>query len=169
MSACVSTAGASPGLDPGAQDPEALIALLEAELATTNHEVMVLILELEQRVDEAVAELCRVSQDLLRENSERQRADEEVRSLNQELARRAELLEAAHKELETFSYSVSHDLRAPLRHILGFATMLREEAGEALGEKPSEHLNKLTESATRMSNLTDGATGLAVKRGSGNL
>jgi signal transduction histidine kinase len=161
MSICV-----SPALDSGAQDPEALIALLQAELATTNHEVMILILELENRVDEALAEVSRVNEDLLRENLERRQADEEVGRLNEELARRVDLLEAADKELETFFYSVSHDLRAPLRHILGFATVLREDAGEALGEKPREHLNKITESATRMSALIEGATALAAKSGS---
>jgi light-regulated signal transduction histidine kinase (bacteriophytochrome) len=129
--------------------------MLEAELATTNHEVMVLTLDLEQRVAERVAELSQVNKDLVAENSERRRADEDVRKLNQELEQRAELLEATNKELETFSYSVSHDLRAPLRHILGFVTMLCEDAGEALGEKPREYLKNITEAATRMSALID--------------
>jgi light-regulated signal transduction histidine kinase (bacteriophytochrome) len=149
------TACASPALEPGAKDPQALILLLEAELATTNHEVMVLTLELEQRVAERVAQLSQVNQDLVKEVSVRRRAEELVGRLNLDLKRRAGLLEAANKELESFSYSVSHDLRAPLRHILGFAKMLDEDAGPALGEKPREHLNKITESATRMSSLID--------------
>lgn len=161
MNAC-----SSPAFDIGAQSLEVLIELLQDELATTNREVMVLILELERRADEAVAELSLVKQDLLRENSERRRADEEVRRLNEELGRRAELLEASDQEFETFSYSVSHDLRAPVRHILGFATMLREDAGEAMGEKPREHLNKITESATKLSALIDDATVPPVKSGS---
>jgi light-regulated signal transduction histidine kinase (bacteriophytochrome) len=149
------TACASPALDSGARDPQTVIGLLQAELATTNHEVMVLTLELEERVAERVAELSQVNRELLRENSERQRAEEQVGKLNQELEQRAELLEAANKELETFSYSVSHDLRAPLRHILGFATMLCEDGGPALSEKPREYLKNITESANRMSALID--------------
>lgn len=144
------TACASPALEAGAKDPQTLIRLLEAELATTNHEVMVLTLELEQRVAERVAQLSQANQDLVKEVSVRRRAEELVGRLNLDLEQRAGLLEAANKELESFSYSVSHDLRAPLRHILGFAKMLHEDAGAALGEKPREHLNKITESATRM-------------------
>lgn len=139
----------------GVKDPQDLIRLLQAELATTNHEVMLLTLDLEKRVAERVTQLSQLNQDLLRENAERRRSDEEVRRLNQDLEDRAQLLETANEELETFSYSVSHDLRAPLRHILGFAAMLREDAGDALGEKPRQHLNKITESATRMSSLIE--------------
>jgi light-regulated signal transduction histidine kinase (bacteriophytochrome) len=149
------TAGSAPALESGASDPQTLIRLLQAELATTNHEVMILTLDLEKRVAERVTELSQANKDLVKENSGRRLADEQVRKLNQDLEQRAGLLEAANKELETFSYSVSHDLRAPLRHILGFATMLREDAGSALGEKPKEHLNRITEAATRMSTLID--------------
>jgi light-regulated signal transduction histidine kinase (bacteriophytochrome) len=149
------TAGASPALEAGAKDPQALILLLETELATTNHEVMVLTLELEQRVAERVAQLSQANQDLVKEVSVRRRAEEMVGRLNQDLEQRAGLLEAANKELESFSYSVSHDLRAPLRHILGFAKMLQEDVMPALSGKPLEHFNKITESATRMSALID--------------
>lgn len=150
------TAGASsPALATGEKDSENLVRLLQAELATTNHEVMVLTLELEQRVAERVSQLSKANRDLVREVSERSRAEEQVGKLNLDLEQRAALLEGANKELEAFSYSVSHDLRAPLRHILGFATMLQEDAGPALKEKPREHLDKIRESATRMSSLID--------------
>jgi light-regulated signal transduction histidine kinase (bacteriophytochrome) len=149
------TASAASALESNPKDPQTIIGLLEAELATTNHEVMLLTLELEQRVAERVVDLSQVVKALRTENTERQRADAEVRRLNQDLEQRAGLLEAANKELETFSYSVSHDLRAPVRHILGFATMLHEDAGPALGPMPREHLKKITESANRMSALID--------------
>lgn len=149
------TACASPALDAATKDVQTLVALLQGELATTNHEVMVLTLELEQRVAERVAQLSQANQDLVKEVSVRRRAEELVGRLNLDLEQRAELLEAANKELESFSYSVSHDLRVPLRHILGFAKMLQEDAGSTLGEKPREHLNKITESATRMTSLID--------------
>jgi light-regulated signal transduction histidine kinase (bacteriophytochrome) len=145
----------SPALASGENDSETIIRLLQAELAVTNHEVMILTLDLEKRVAERVAQLSQVNKDLLQENSERRRADQEVSRLNQDLEQRAELLEASNKELESFSYSVSHDLRAPVRHILGFATMLQQDTVPALAEKSQEHLDKIRESATRMWALID--------------
>jgi light-regulated signal transduction histidine kinase (bacteriophytochrome) len=151
----IMTAGPAPALDAATKESQTLVGLLQAELATTNHEVMVLTLELEQRVAERVSQLSKANGDLVREVSDRRRAEEQVSRLNLDLERRAGLLEAANKELEAFSYSVSHDLRAPLRHILGFATMLQEDAKPALGEKPQADLNKIKEAATRMSALID--------------
>jgi light-regulated signal transduction histidine kinase (bacteriophytochrome) len=72
-----------------------------------------------------------------------------------ELQRRGELLEAANKELEAFSYSVSHDLRAPLRHIDGYASLLRRAVGGSLDEKPARYLQTISESAKRMGQLID--------------
>jgi light-regulated signal transduction histidine kinase (bacteriophytochrome) len=149
------TTSPSPVLDDSTKDPRTVVGLLQAELATTNQEVMLLTLELEQRVAERVTQLSQANRDLLREVSDRRRAEEEVQKLNRTLEQRAGLLEAANKELETFSYSISHDLRAPLRHILGFATMLHDDAGSTLSEKPRQHLEKIKESATRMSSLID--------------
>ena len=137
------------------KDPQTLIGLLQTELSTTNHEVMLLTLELEQRVAERMAQLSETNAELVKEIAERRRAEEEVKQLNRDLQQRAGLLEAANEELETFSYSVSHDLRAPLRHILGYATMLHEEANPALGEKSQQHLTRIKQSATKMSTLID--------------
>ena len=137
------------------KDPQTLIGLLQTELSTTNHEVMLLTLELEQRVAERMAQLSETNAELVKEIAERRRAEKEVKQLNRDLQQRAGLLEAANEELETFSYSVSHDLRAPLRHILGYATMLHEEANPALGEKSQQHLTRIKQSATKMSTLID--------------
>jgi signal transduction histidine kinase len=70
--------------------------------------------------------------------------------------RREEDLKAAIKELEAFNYSVSHDLRAPLRAIIGFSQALVEDAGESLDEGSRSHLNFIVHGALRMSHLIEG-------------
>jgi signal transduction histidine kinase len=72
-----------------------------------------------------------------------------------ELERTNRSLEAANGELEAFSYSVSHDLRAPLRHVVGFAQMLEEHAREAFDERGRHYLHTITKSANHMARLID--------------
>jgi signal transduction histidine kinase len=81
--------------------------------------------------------------------------EKEIGILNKELAKRADELETSNKELESFAYSVSHDLRAPLRHVVGFSELLQRHAAEALDEKSRRYLKTILESATRMGNLID--------------
>jgi light-regulated signal transduction histidine kinase (bacteriophytochrome) len=79
----------------------------------------------------------------------------EVLALNTALERRAAEVEAANKELEAFSYSVSHDLRAPLRHIDGYIEMLLDESRDVLPEKARSHLDVIVDSSRRMGTLID--------------
>jgi signal transduction histidine kinase len=72
-----------------------------------------------------------------------------------ELERTNRSLEAVNAELEAFSYSVSHDLRAPLRHVIGFAQLLQEHAHHAVDEQGREYLQTITRSASRMARLID--------------
>ena len=108
------------------QDPEELILLLQQELRQTNHEVLLLNLELEKRVDERTA-----------------------------------ALEAANKELEAFSYSVSHDLRAPLRAIDNFAKILAEDFSAVLPGEAQDLLNRIVKSAGKMSKMIEDLLRLA--------
>jgi PAS domain S-box-containing protein len=75
--------------------------------------------------------------------------------LEQRVVDRTAQLESANEELQAFSYSVSHDLRAPLRHISGFVEMLQKEAGPSLSEKSLVRLKTISQSANRMGHLID--------------
>ena len=136
------------------QNMQSVVNMLQEELQATNQEVLLLTLELEQRVAERTAELSRANQELRQEVAERLQAEQIIKHLNNDLECRAELLQAANEELEAFSYSVSHDLRNPLARILGFAELLKSNP-EALEEKDLQHVERICEAAAQMAALID--------------
>ncbi|MBI4287842.1 MAG: GAF domain-containing protein [Chloroflexi bacterium] len=96
-----------------------------------------------------------------RDITERKRAEEEIKGLVAELSRRATDLEASNREMESFSYSVSHDLRAPLRSMDGFSTALLEDYADRLDEQGKDWLRRIRASSQLMAQLIDDILGLS--------
>jgi light-regulated signal transduction histidine kinase (bacteriophytochrome) len=105
-----------------------------------------------QKQDEQVLRALMASQ----EEVQRMNADLEAR-----VAERTQQLEAANRELESFAYAVSHDLRAPLRSMSGFSQILRESSTAGLDDKSRHYLQRIHESSQRMSSLIEDLLGLS--------
>ncbi len=129
------------------------LELRERERAEEN--IRKLNADLEQRVIERTTQLQAANVDLEAEVAERRRAENRIGQLNLELQDRNAGLAAANKELEAFTYSVSHDLRAPVRHLDGFADLLRKSSYERLDENGLHYLDRITVSSRRMGILID--------------
>jgi len=100
------------------------------------------------------AQLRKSNESLQREVQERMQAAKKVESLNQELLGQTAKIEAANKDLEAFAYSVSHDLRAPLRHIDGYVELL-QGAPPPVEEEKSRYMKVISDSAKQMGLLID--------------
>jgi signal transduction histidine kinase len=133
-----------------------LSGIIKAITATTSIVTAILLVRV---VPKALAlpspeQLRKSNEALQREIHERMQAAEKIEALNQELLLQTARIEAANKELEAFGYSVSHDLRAPLRHIDGYVDLLREKS-TALGEDGKRYMNVISDSAKQMGMLID--------------
>ncbi len=128
--------------------------------------IAALVLSFRQRPDDRDLEFAReaaIRLGLALENEQlleqAQGAQRQLTELNQTLEarvqERTQELQEANRELEAFSYSVSHDLRTPLRHVVGFADLLRKESDGALSGKSERYLTIISDAARRMSGLID--------------
>ena len=99
--------------------------------------------------------------DITARKTEQARIMDQNADLERRVAERTKQLELANKELESFSYSVSHDLRAPLRAIDGFSAALLEDFGETLDGRGRNHLDRVRRAAQRMADLIDALLKLA--------
>jgi PAS domain S-box-containing protein len=94
--------------------------------------------------------------------TERKKGEQEIQELNESLKLRAAELAAANKELEAFSYSVSHDLRAPLRTVEGFSTALMEDYSDKLDEEGKDYLSRVRAASQHMKQLIDDLLNLSL-------
>ena len=107
------------------------------------------------RVKKLLADVRISNEELQASSEEMEASNEELRSTNEELERRTAELEFMKKEIESFSYSVSHDLRAPLRSIDGFSHALLEDYAGKLDEQGKDYLQRLRAAAQHMGKLID--------------
>jgi PAS domain S-box-containing protein len=134
-----------------------LVDIPEESLETRNMGIRTLHTQKIPILDEAgnPKYLLGISEDI----TERKQAEDKIRQLNAELEQRVDQrtaqLELTNRELESFAYSISHDLRAPLRAMEGFSQILMEEFGPTLGEHGLHYLNRIRFNVVRMANLID--------------
>jgi signal transduction histidine kinase len=114
---------------------------------------------LEERVQERTEQLQSINLELSRQINERIRAEEEIRRLNEQLeqriAERTAQLQAANKELEAFSYSVSHDLRAPLRAMEGFSNIIQRKYSDEMPDEATRYLDLIRANTQEMNKLIE--------------
>ena len=125
-----------------------LFASLLVWFSTVRRRVERQLLQSNDRLAKEVAERTRQA-DLLEHTTI------EIRTLNQDLEARSRELEASNKELEAFAYSISHDLRAPLRHIAGYAELLQKHESAIVDDTGRAYMVSILDSAKRMGTLID--------------
>lgn len=136
----------------------ALLYRLDLKRQAAADELKALNSDLEMRVEQRTGQMLAANRELKEEVAERRHAEDEVRKLNanleQRVSDRTAQINSAYKELESFSYSVSHDLRAPLRAIGNYSSMLLEE-NPALSEQSRNYLLSAQRNVEKMQRLID--------------
>ena len=137
--------------------PNAAINFIEHRIVTPSGKVKY-VEERWQLVQDKKGEIIRIAgtcQDI----TDRKKAEQKIHELNEDLelkvVQRTNQLEAANKELESFSYSVSHDLRAPLRSISGFTEVLMQSYSDQLDEKGQHYMKTIVDNTAKMGKLID--------------
>lgn len=124
---------------------------VEIQICTKTNDIVDVLVSIEQI--ELHGQACALT--ILYDITKLKQAEREVRRLNDDLERRADALEAANKELESFSYTISHDLRAPLRAIDGFARILVDEHAANLPAAGQRYVQRMRTNAQKMGMLID--------------
>lgn len=125
----------------------------EAELVIRKRfqeELYALINSLEKRFNECTVQLATTRQEMRLERQRHLECQMEITRLSEILVREQQVLGSANDELDAFTYSVAHDLRAPLRHIRGYATALKEDCAESLDGTALGYLERLERAGSRM-------------------
>ncbi|MGD9707586.1 MAG: ATP-binding protein, partial [Candidatus Delongbacteria bacterium] len=125
------------------------------ERKSAQEELKKLNTELEEKVKERTARLEKQNRELTAAQDSLMLLLEDVNETRKELTLANSKLTAANKELEAFSYSVSHDLRSPLRAIIGFSNILKEDYCKGLSEEGARYLSKIIDNTLRMQDLID--------------
>ncbi|HBA86642.1 MAG TPA: sensor histidine kinase [Geobacter sp.] len=125
------------------------------ERERVQEELYWLVDKLELRLTETEARLAETKTRLKKEEARRKKAQREANLLKDELARQTESVAMVNGELESFSYSISHDLRAPLRHVVGFSTALLEDYNETLDPAAQNYLDCVMRAGRKLEMLIE--------------